>query len=74
MILSTCCYVKKNAGLSFDELHGVVGVAKVGTSALPVALKAVFNRGRGYFRKVPITEVGLYSISWSARSMRSGGT
>jgi hypothetical protein len=53
MILSTCCYVKKNAGLSFDELHGVVGVAKVGTSALPVALKAVFNRGRGYFRKVP---------------------
>ena len=58
MILSTCCYVKKNAGLSFDELHGVVGVAKVGTSALPVALKAVFNRGRRYFRKVAISGSG----------------
>jgi hypothetical protein len=32
MILSTCCYVKKNAGLSFDELHSVVGVA----SSMPI--------------------------------------
>jgi hypothetical protein len=44
MILSTCSYVKKNAGLSFDVLHSVVGVAKVGASALPA------NRAAGFLR------------------------
>jgi hypothetical protein len=55
MILSTCCYVKKNAGLSFDELHSVVGVAKAGTSALP-ALADLLDVDL-FFRVVPQPEV-----------------
>jgi hypothetical protein len=33
MILSTCCYVKENAGISFDELHIGVGPHQGGAFA-----------------------------------------
>ena len=63
MILSTCCYVKKNAGLSFDELHSVVGVAKVGTSALP-ALADLLDADL-FFRVVPEAVISLHRVCWS---------
>jgi hypothetical protein len=63
MILSTCCYVKKNA-VSFDELHNVVGVA---LPALADLLDADL-----FFRVVPAGEnrrscIGALNASFNPR-------
>jgi hypothetical protein len=49
MILSTCCYVKKNAGMSFDELQSVVGR----TQGWDVCLTDISSLADLFFRVVP---------------------
>src|SRR5437879_2738315 len=68
MILSTYCYVKKNVGMSFDELHSLVGVAKIGTCALPAL--AHLLEGPIYFERCagPAACRAVSAARWSALS------